>query len=99
MNKQKIPLGWSLFLNLCTIAAKEKKLDELFDLFMTPEEKEQFCSRSLIIANLLKNELTQREIADHFNVSISQITRGSNALKRADERLLKKLIPILQDSL
>jgi len=51
--------------------------------------------RFLIVQALQEGKMTQREVADHFDVSISQITRGSNALKIADPILrdrLKKLL-------
>lgn len=65
----------------------EKDLEELFDLFFTLEEKELLASRYVIIKALLEGKLTQREIAGSCHVSISQITRGSNALKIIDPKL------------
>ena len=66
-------------------------LHQLFDLFLTIEEKETLASRYVILKALLKEELTQREIAKAFKVSIAQITRGSNALKVLDPRFKKSL--------
>ena len=56
-------------------------MNDFFDLFLTIEERETLAARTLIIKAMLENELTQREIAEKFGVSISKITRGSNALK------------------
>jgi TrpR family transcriptional regulator, trp operon repressor len=69
------------FLGLCLHSGSVALLKELFDLFFTFEEKEHLASRYKIIQALEKSDLTQREIAEKFNVSIAQITRGSNALK------------------
>lgn len=66
-------------------------LENLFDLFFTFEEKENLASRYLIIEALLKGQLTQREIAKKYHVSIAQITRGSNALKTVDP-IFKKFL-------
>ncbi len=87
--------GWHFFIKLCLQAESEQELEQFFDLFLTMEEKNLLSSRYKIIQELLKGELPQRKIAQQYNVSIAQITRGSNALKRIDpnlERFLRKLL-------
>lgn len=81
MKKTTQNKGWRYFLKLCLNAGNEKKLEELLDLLLTLEEKSDLNNRCLIIKTLLENKMTQREIAETFHVSISKITRGSNALK------------------
>lgn len=83
--------GWKLFLDLCLETKKSSRLEELFSLFLTIEEKEHLASRMQIIKALLSEKLSQREISDEMKVSISQITRGSNALKIISKDLLKFL--------
>lgn len=83
--------GWQEFLELCAKIRSPDELREVFDLFMTIEEKETLSSRYLIIKALVEGELTQREIADVFKVSIAQITRGSNALKIISPKLKETL--------
>ena len=73
--------GWQEFLTLCSKINSSEKFSEIFDLFLTIEEKETLASRYLIIKALIEGNLTQREIAEMYKVSIAQITRGSNALK------------------
>jgi len=73
--------GWQEFLKLCSKINSPEELEEVFDLFLTIEEKETLASRYLIIKALIEGKLTQREIADTCKVSIAQITRGSNAIK------------------
>ena len=63
----------------------------LFDLFLTPEEREDLERRFLIIQELIKGKKTQRQIAKDLNVSIAKITRGSNELKRINPNLLRFL--------
>ena len=82
---------WKIFLTLCSKLKSEKDLENLFDLFLTLEEKELLASRYVIIKALLEGKMTQREIAESCQVSISQITRGSNALKVIDPKLKKFL--------
>lgn len=83
--------GWKMFLDLCLKTKKPSRLEELLNLFLTIEEKEHFSSRMQIIKALLEEKLSQREISDEMHVSISQITRGSNALKIVSDDLLKFL--------
>ncbi len=80
---------WDLFLELCLKTKTPLRLQELFNLFLTLEEKEHLASRMQIIRALLDKKLAQREISDKMQVSISQITRGSNALKIVDKDFLK----------
>ncbi len=72
--------GFKSFLELCSNRS-QKDLKDLFELFLTLEEKEDLSARCTIIKALMENKLTQREIAKKYKVSIAQITRGSNALK------------------
>ncbi len=81
MSQYRAKEGWIEFLELCSNAESSGELNQLFDLFLTIEEKELLASRYLIVKALFEGVLTQREIAKVYHVSIAQITRGSNALK------------------
>lgn len=87
MKKATEEEGWRRLLTLCDRAEKEERYDELFSLFLTLEEKEALALRYLIVKALLKEKRPQREIAEVLRVSISKITRGSNALKIASDDL------------
>ncbi|HLB52401.1 MAG TPA: trp operon repressor [Chlamydiales bacterium] len=87
--------GWLAFVTLCAKLNSSEEFKKFFDLFLTIEEKEILGRRFLIVKALREGKLTQREIADHFKVSISQITRGSNALKIIDSSLGKILDKLL----
>lgn len=82
---------WKQFVKLCSKIKSEKDLEHLFDLFLTLEEKRVLASRTTIIKAILEGRLTQRQIGESCHVSISQITRGSNALKIIDASLKKFL--------
>jgi TrpR family trp operon transcriptional repressor len=45
--------GWKMFLDLCLETKKSSRLEELFSLFLTIEEKEHLASRMQIIKALL----------------------------------------------
>lgn len=83
--------GWHRFIKLCLAAKNEKKLSSLFELILTQEERESVAMRCLIIMELIKQEKTQREIAEELHVSIAKITRGSNELKRMPDKLIEFL--------
>jgi len=83
--------GWKMFLDLCLKTKNASRLEEVLNLVLTIEEKEHLSSRMQIIKALLSEKLSQREISEEIKVSISQITRGSNALKIISDDLLKFL--------
>lgn len=78
---------WNAFLSLVGQCKSDKELDELFELFLTIEERRDIAKRVILVRELLEEKLSQREIADRFGISIAKITRGSNALKIISERL------------
>lgn len=81
--------GWNQFIKLCLATKNEKMLSSLLDLLLTQEEKESIAMRYLIVVDLLKQEKSQRSIAEDLHVSIAKITRGSNELKRMPPPLIK----------
>lgn len=91
MAQKNLEDGWSDFLELCSKIKTPEAFNCFFSLFLTFEERETMGSRFLIIKALLEGQLTQREIAETYKVSIAQITRGSNALKIMDPEFKKFL--------
>lgn len=91
MQQENIESGWRDFLELCSKIQGPDALNDFFALFLTFEEREIMSSRYFIVKALLEKELTQREIAKKWQVSIAQITRGSNALKIIDFGFKKDL--------
>lgn len=91
MSKTSDVDGWRAFIKLCSHFKTNEELKELFDLFLTLEEKEDVAKRFRILKALLDEKLTQREIAEKLGVSISKITRGSNALKIISSQLREAL--------
>ncbi|MDF3054960.1 MAG: tRPR [Gammaproteobacteria bacterium] len=83
--------GWNAFMKLCLTAKNSDALSSVFEIFLTPEEKKDIATRCLIVKDLLEEQKTQREMAKDLKVSIAKITRGSNELKRQDEKLIHYL--------
>lgn len=79
--------GWRGFLRLVRKARTEEELGELFWLFLTPTEKAEISTRFLIVQELLRDKLSQRQMAEKLGVSIAKITRGSNFLKMVNKDL------------
>jgi TrpR family transcriptional regulator, trp operon repressor len=84
-------LGWRQFIKLCLMSKDEKILSSVLEFFLTHEEKENLGMRYLIIKELMAQEKPQRQIAQDLNVSIANITRGSNELKRIKPTLKEYL--------
>nr|WP_314741107.1 trp operon repressor [uncultured Haemophilus sp.] len=85
---QRDPKEWQAFVELLQQAVAEDKLEQFFSLFLTPDERGSFGLRTQIVANLLSNDLSQREIQQKLNTSAATITRGSNMLKTLEPEFL-----------
>lgn len=86
--------NWLNFVEFCAKERDVTRLAQFLDVFLTHEERQSIATRLCIVKALLAEELTQREIAQQFNVSIAKITRGSNELKRltTEQRLALKIL-------
>jgi TrpR family trp operon transcriptional repressor len=79
---------------LCALLARADsatEVKELLELFLTITEREAIGGRYLIVEGLMEGKKTQRELAEDLGLSISKITAGSNAIKRA-EPTLRRLV-------
>jgi TrpR family trp operon transcriptional repressor len=86
---------WQEFLST-TETLDLSQLDFWFDILLTHAEKEDIKDRMQILKGLLDDTLPQRELAEALGVSISKITRGSNALKRLSPQKRQNLLKWLK---
>lgn len=89
----KSTMGWDKFIENCLQMKTTEELHKFFELTLTVSEWEKIGARYLILAELISGNKTQREIAADLGVSIFNVTRGANQLKRIDEES-KALISI-----
>ncbi|ELP5728257.1 trp operon repressor [Vibrio vulnificus] len=86
MSQQPEYNDWQQIVDLVKISVEQEQHDMLLTMLMTPDEREALVSRVNIVRELLKGELSQRQISQMLGVGIATITRGSNELKlKSDE--------------
>ncbi len=84
-------LDWSRFVELLAQAFTSGQGEALLNLMLTSDERQAYSTRLCIIEELLRNQLSQRQLKEQLGVGIATITRGSNGLKSASPDLLSWL--------
>ncbi|KHT38639.1 trp operon repressor [Vibrio sinaloensis] len=86
---------WQQILDLVKSSSEAEQHEMLLTMLLTPDERESLVARVNIFRELLKGELSQRQISQMLGVGIATITRGSNELKsksEEDKQLLSQIL-------
>ncbi|AMF98405.1 trp operon repressor [Vibrio harveyi] len=87
---------WQQIVELIRSSVDNQQHEMLLTMLMTPDERESLTARVNILNELLKGELSQRQISQMLGVGIATITRGSNELKSKSEVDKDKLKALLE---
>lgn len=73
--------SWDLVLGILLNHQNYDDVESLFYLLLTEEERSAIASRLKVFQLLLEGDMSQRQIASEYEISIATITRCSNYLK------------------
>ncbi|MEF1312225.1 trp operon repressor [Vibrio mytili] len=96
MSHQPEYKDWQQIIELIRSSVNDQQHNMLLTMLMTPDEREALIARVNILNELLKGELSQRQISQMLGVGIATITRGSNELKSKSDEEKDKLKVLLE---
>lgn len=87
--------NWQELMDLVKSAAENDQHELLLTMMMTPDEREALVARVNILCELMKGDLSQRQISQMLGVGVATITRGSNELKAKSEQEKQEVAQLL----
>ncbi len=86
---------WQHLMKLVKDSAAKDQHEMLLTMMMTADERDALVARVNILNELLKGEISQRQISQMLGVGVATITRGSNELKSHSEEEKQSLLALL----
>ncbi|UUM30112.1 trp operon repressor [Vibrio japonicus] len=87
---------WQQILDLVKSSTESDQHEMLLTMLLSPDERESLISRVNIFRELLKGELSQRQISQLLGVGVATITRGSNELKSKSDDEKSEIAQLLE---
>lgn len=87
---------WQQVIDLIGRSSECKQHGMLLTMLLTRDEREALVARVNIIRELLKGDLSQRQISQMLGVGIATITRGSNELKSKNDGEKQAMLELLK---
>ncbi|HAH03281.1 MULTISPECIES: trp operon repressor [Vibrio] len=78
--------NWQQLMDLVKTAAEKDQHELLLTMMMTPDERDALVARVNILCELMKGDMSQRQVSQMLGVGVATITRGSNELKAKSEQ-------------
>lgn len=88
---------WQQVTALVKHAVEQGQHEMLLTMLMTPDERDALVTRVNILNELLKGELSQRQLSLLLGVGVATITRGSNELKGHSDEDKQQLYTMLNE--
>lgn len=87
---------WQQLMDLIKRAADEDQHELLLTLLMTSDERDALLARTNIVYELLKGDISQRQVSQMLGVGVATITRGSNELKAKTDLEREQIANLLE---
>ena len=78
--------NWQQLMDLVKTAVEKDQHELLLTMMMTPDERDALVARVNILCELMKGDMSQRQVSQMLGVGVATITRGSNELKAKSEQ-------------
>ena len=78
--------NWQQLMDLVKTAVEKDQHELLLTMMMTSDERDALVARVNILCELMKGEMSQRQVSQMLGVGVATITRGSNELKAKSEQ-------------
>jgi len=89
---------WQQVMQIIKRAVDNKEHELLLTMLMTSDERDALVARVNIFNELLKGDISQRQISQMLGVGVATITRGSNELKNHSDKERKILSELIKES-